>query len=244
MTTLRFRCLPAKRVLRVSPCREGMGARRFPPPPRSANPWCNDPARVQTLGPMREEARHAVRCKHVHLGVAVLERDARPRRQGGEARLRPDRGLRRGSARRSTPQAIRERCEAAGIGATVCGAFGPDRDMSADDPRPCARTPRPMSESASTSRRRLGAKVVVGPMYSAVGRTRMAEPAERQAQRTLAADSIRECARYAARQRRQPRRRAAQPLRDRPDQHRGPGARPPRRDRPRRTSASSSTPST
>src|SRR5688572_30340017 len=29
--------------------------------------------------------------------------------------------------------AIRKRIDNAGIGATVCGAFGPDRDMSADD---------------------------------------------------------------------------------------------------------------
>lgn len=93
--------------------------------------------------------------------------------------------------------AIRKRVQAAGIGATVCGAFGPDRDMSADDPA--------VRENAKAYVRKcidiaagLDAKVVVGPMYSAVGRTRMAEPAERKAQRALAADSIREVARYAA----------------------------------------------
>jgi len=94
-------------------------------------------------------------------------------------------------------RAIMKRVQAAGIGATVCGAFGPDRDMSADDPA--------VRENAKAYMRKcidiaagLDAKVVVGPMYSAVGRTRMAEPAERKAQRTLAADSIREVARYAA----------------------------------------------
>ncbi len=93
--------------------------------------------------------------------------------------------------------AIRKRCEAAGIGATVCGAFGPDRDMSADDPAVRENTKAYVRKCIDISAE-LGSKVVVGPMYSAVGRTRMAEPAERQAQRTLAADGIRECARYAA----------------------------------------------
>ncbi len=93
--------------------------------------------------------------------------------------------------------AIRKRCEAAGIGASVCGAFGPDRDMSADDPA-VREHARAYVRKCVDIAEELGAKVVVGPMYSAVGRTRMAEPAERKAQRTLAADSIRECARYAA----------------------------------------------
>jgi D-psicose/D-tagatose/L-ribulose 3-epimerase len=93
--------------------------------------------------------------------------------------------------------AIRKRCEVAGIGATVCGAFGPDRDMSADDPAVRENT-RAYVRKCIDIAAELGSKVVVGPMYSAVGRTRMAEPAERQAQRTLAAEGIRECARYAA----------------------------------------------
>ncbi|MBB5755170.1 sugar phosphate isomerase/epimerase family protein [Prosthecomicrobium pneumaticum] len=93
--------------------------------------------------------------------------------------------------------AIRRRIEAAGIGATVCGAFGPDRDMSADDPA-IRRNAIDYVERCAEIASELGADIVVGPMYSAVGRTRMAEPDERRAQRTLAADSIRKAADHAA----------------------------------------------
>jgi D-psicose/D-tagatose/L-ribulose 3-epimerase len=92
--------------------------------------------------------------------------------------------------------AIRRRIEAAGIGATVCGAFGPDRDMSADD-EAVRRNAISYVNRCSDIAAELGADIVVGPMYSAVGRTRMAEPEERRAQRRLAAESIREAADYA-----------------------------------------------
>jgi D-psicose/D-tagatose/L-ribulose 3-epimerase len=94
-------------------------------------------------------------------------------------------------------RAIRSRADAAKIGTTVCGAFGPDRDMSADDPsvrRNAVGYVRRCIEIAGE----LGADIVVGPMYSAVGRTRMAEPEERRAQRALAAESIRTAAAHAA----------------------------------------------
>jgi D-psicose/D-tagatose/L-ribulose 3-epimerase len=92
--------------------------------------------------------------------------------------------------------AIRRRIEAAGIGATVCGAFGPDRDMSADDAA-VRRNAIGYVNRCSDIAAELGADIVVGPMYSAVGRTRMAEPEERRAQRRLAAESIREAADHA-----------------------------------------------
>lgn len=92
--------------------------------------------------------------------------------------------------------AIRKRIERAGIGATVCGAFGPDRDMSADD-ADTRRNAIAYVKRCADIAGDLGANIVVGPMYSAVGRTRMAEPAERKAQRALAADSIREAADHA-----------------------------------------------
>jgi D-psicose/D-tagatose/L-ribulose 3-epimerase len=92
--------------------------------------------------------------------------------------------------------AIRRRIEAAGIGATVCGAFGPDRDMSADDPA-VRRNAIGYVNRCSDIAAELGADIVVGPMYSAVGRTRMAEPEERRAQRRLASESIREAADHA-----------------------------------------------
>ena len=60
----------------------------------------------------------------------------------------------------------------AGLGVTVCGAFGPNRDMSSDDPA--------VRDNAIGYSRRcvdiaaeLGSEVVVGPMYAAVGNTRL-----------------------------------------------------------------------
>lgn len=94
------------------------------------------------------------------------------------------------------PEAIRRRADAAGIKTTVCGAFGPDRDMSADDPAIRRNTVNYVNRCSEIAEA-LGTDIVVGPMYSAVGRTRMAEPAERAAQRTLAADGIREAADFA-----------------------------------------------
>ena len=43
----------------------------------------------------------------------------------------------------------------------------------------------------------IGAPHVVGPMYSAVGKTRMLEPAEREQQRALAVESLKLVAGYA-----------------------------------------------
>lgn len=97
------------------------------------------------------------------------------------------------------PDAIRKRIDRAGIGATVCGAFGPDRDMSADDPA-VRRSAIGYVKRCADIAAALGADIVVGPMYSAVGRTRMAEPSERNAQRALASESIVEAAEHAERQ--------------------------------------------
>jgi D-psicose/D-tagatose/L-ribulose 3-epimerase len=95
-------------------------------------------------------------------------------------------------------KAIRKRADAAGIGATVCGAFGPDRDMSADDPAVRRNATGYVRQCAEIAKE-LNTDIVVGPMYSAVGRTRMAEPGEREAQRALATESIRIAAEEAAR---------------------------------------------
>jgi D-psicose/D-tagatose/L-ribulose 3-epimerase len=91
---------------------------------------------------------------------------------------------------------LRESGEKARIQFSVCGAFGPERDCSSEDPA-CRRVGvdylKRLIEIAST----LGAPSVVGPMYSAVGKARMVDPAEREQQRRWAAESLREAADYA-----------------------------------------------
>ena len=71
---------------------------------------------------------------------------------------------------------LREAGEAAGIVYSVCGAYGPDRDFAADDPafrENAFEYTRSLIELAADA----GAPVVVGPMYSAVGKERGADPA-------------------------------------------------------------------
>jgi D-psicose/D-tagatose/L-ribulose 3-epimerase len=92
--------------------------------------------------------------------------------------------------------AVRRAAEEARVNISVCGAFGPDRDLSHEDPE----------------RRRVGvdylrfcidfaaeveAPNVIGPMYSAVGKTRLLPEGEREQQRRWATESLREAGEYA-----------------------------------------------
>jgi D-psicose/D-tagatose/L-ribulose 3-epimerase len=95
------------------------------------------------------------------------------------------------------PLSILSRLQRAGLKATVCGAFGSSRDLSSDEAE--------IRENGMAYLRRcveiakaLGARTVVGPMYSAVGKTRMLEPPERAKQWGLAVESLRRAADFAA----------------------------------------------
>jgi len=93
--------------------------------------------------------------------------------------------------------AIGARAKSAGLGVTICGAFGPQRDLSADDQAVCtaglAYLRRCVDFAAA-----LGSPFVSGPMYSAVGKTRFLEAPERRRQWHLAVTNLREAAKYAA----------------------------------------------
>lgn len=92
---------------------------------------------------------------------------------------------------------VRAAGEEAGVGFTLCGAIGPDRDLSHEDPairRNAIAYVRRCVELAAE----IGAPHFVGPLYSAVGRTRMLEPHEREAQRALAVESLKVVADHAA----------------------------------------------
>jgi D-psicose/D-tagatose/L-ribulose 3-epimerase len=93
--------------------------------------------------------------------------------------------------------AIGARARSAGIDVTICGAFGPDRDLSADDQ--AVRTAglsylRRCVDYAAA----LGSPFVSGPMYSAVGKTRLLEAPERRRQWDFAVVGLREAAGHAA----------------------------------------------
>jgi D-psicose/D-tagatose/L-ribulose 3-epimerase len=92
---------------------------------------------------------------------------------------------------------VREAGDRSGMGFTVCGAFGPDRDLSHDDAA-VRRNGIDYVKRCVELAAEIGAPHFVGPLYSAVGKTRLLEPSERQHQRALAVESIKEVAEYAA----------------------------------------------
>ena len=98
---------------------------------------------------------------------------------------------------RITESPLREAGEQAGMTFTVCGAFGPDRDLSHDDAA-IRRIGIEYVKRCVDLAAELGAPHFVGPMRnSAVGKTRLLDPLERGAQRALAVESLKVVADYA-----------------------------------------------
>ncbi len=93
--------------------------------------------------------------------------------------------------------AIRSYAARAGVGVTICGAFGPDRDLSSED--------EAVHDAALAYLRRcidyaeaLGSPFVSGPMYAAVGNTRLLDEKARREQWMRAVGGLRVAAAYAA----------------------------------------------
>jgi len=82
------------------------------------------------------------------------------------------------------------------LGVVTCGAFGPGRNLSSLDPveREAARDYLIWMIDAA---QKLGSDVVAGPMYSAVGKARLEDPADRETEWQLAVDGLKEMAAYA-----------------------------------------------
>jgi D-psicose/D-tagatose/L-ribulose 3-epimerase len=96
-----------------------------------------------------------------------------------------------------TAGAVRDAADAAGVGVSVCGAFGPDRDLSHEDAdmrRQGVEYLRACIDLAAE----VGSPNVAGPMYSAVGKTRLLPDEEREQQRRWAVESLRTAGKYAA----------------------------------------------
>ena len=94
------------------------------------------------------------------------------------------------------PKSIRRRLEKTGIEALICGAFGPDRDASSEDPAVRGQAVDYIKKCIDFARE-LKSPVVAGPMYSAVGKTRLLSKDEKQKQWQLAVDSLRKAGDYA-----------------------------------------------
>ena len=92
---------------------------------------------------------------------------------------------------------VAEQSNRTGLKVGICGAFGPLRDISSENPaiRESART---YLMGCVDFAARVGSPHVAGPMYATTGVARPLSPSDRAAQRTRAADGLREVAHYAA----------------------------------------------
>ena len=84
-----------------------------------------------------------------------------------------------------------------GLGIPVCGAFGPDRDVSHEEPGKRAEGLRYLEHCIDLAAA-VGSPHVAGPMYSATGKARLLPQGQRDQQRTWAVESLRKAADYAA----------------------------------------------
>lgn len=89
-----------------------------------------------------------------------------------------------------------EAANGAGLQISVCGAFGPDRDVSHEEPDKRAQGLRYLKGCIDLAAD-VGSPHVAGPMYSATGKARLLSAEQREQQRTWAAESLREAADYA-----------------------------------------------
>lgn len=94
---------------------------------------------------------------------------------------------------------LRRAAAEAGLGILVCGAFGPDRNLSSEDPT--------AQQQAETYLRwcidaavELGSPIVAGPMYSAVGKPRLETAAARREEWQRAVSKLHQWGTYAQEQ--------------------------------------------
>jgi D-psicose/D-tagatose/L-ribulose 3-epimerase len=97
---------------------------------------------------------------------------------------------------RITADALGAAAEEAGVKVSVCGAFGPDRDVSHDDADRRKQGIDYIKVCVDLAEA-VGSPHVAGPMYSSTGKTRLLPEDERKQQREWAAESLREVADYA-----------------------------------------------
>jgi D-psicose/D-tagatose/L-ribulose 3-epimerase len=95
------------------------------------------------------------------------------------------------------PSAVRQASSEAGVGLSLCGVFGPDRDISHQDLEGRRKGLDYLKQCIDIAAD-AGASNVVGPMYSAVGKTRLLPENEREQQRLWAIDGLHQAGRYAA----------------------------------------------
>jgi D-psicose/D-tagatose/L-ribulose 3-epimerase len=91
---------------------------------------------------------------------------------------------------------VKKALEENGLEATVCGAFGPSRDFTNDDPSFHTTSLRYI-EACFDICNGLGAKFLGGPMYSAVGKARLVSPEQKKREWDRAVGNLHKVSRMA-----------------------------------------------
>ena len=91
---------------------------------------------------------------------------------------------------------LRRLLEEFNLNALVCGAFGPDRDLTAED-EALRKNSLSYIETCLDICGELGAPFFAGPMYAAVGKARMVSPQQRKREWDLAVTNLQQVCRLA-----------------------------------------------
>jgi D-psicose/D-tagatose/L-ribulose 3-epimerase len=95
------------------------------------------------------------------------------------------------------PEIVKKALDDEGLQGIVCGAFGPSRDLTHEDPavhQECFEYLRRCFELCNA----FDAKFLAGPMYSAVGKARMVPPEQRRKEWQLAVSNLQKVCEMAA----------------------------------------------
>lgn len=94
------------------------------------------------------------------------------------------------------PKIVRKALDKAGISPIICGAFGPNRDISNED-KVIQNLGIDYLKTCIDYAENLGSSIVAGPMYSATGKTRLLSTEEKEKQWNLAIKNLKKVAKYA-----------------------------------------------
>lgn len=86
--------------------------------------------------------------------------------------------------------ALRRKLAGTGLGISLCGAFGPTRDISNVD-QDLRKNGRAYIEDCVKLAEKIGCGIFSGPVYSAVGKTRMVSDEQRKRERAFCVESMR-----------------------------------------------------
>lgn len=94
------------------------------------------------------------------------------------------------------PAAFKKRLQANNLELVICGAFGPSRDLTHEDPK-YRQESLDYIRAACEICEKAGSKVLAGPMYSAVGKRRHVPPEQKKQEWHLAVQGLRKAAKIA-----------------------------------------------